>query len=275
MMSVQVERSRSLQMAAETAAVVIISAVVLLFLALPVFAILERAFERTDVIDVASSSRVTEALRLSFETTAISLALVIAFATPLAYWLARTRFPGHQVIDALIDLPIVLPPAVGGLGLLMAFGRNGIIGSSLHDIGIDLAFTTTAVVMAQTFVASPFYIRAAKAGFEAMDRDLEDVAQTLGSSRTGVFFRVAIPAAMPALMAGAVMAWARALGEFGATIMFAGSLPGRTQTVPLAVYRSLETGVDVPLALSAILVAISFAVLLAFRLLMKRAAFTL
>jgi len=274
-MSVQVERSRSLQMAAETAAVVIISAVVLLFLALPVFAILERAFERTDVIDVASSSRVTEALRLSFETTAISLALVIAFGTPLAYWLARTRFPGHQVIDALIDLPIVLPPAVGGLGLLMAFGRNGIIGSSLHDIGIDLAFTTTAVVMAQTFVASPFYIRAAKAGFEAMDRDLEDVAQTLGSSRTGVFFRVAIPAAMPALMAGAVMAWARALGEFGATIMFAGSLPGRTQTVPLAVYRSLETGVDVPLALSAILVAISFAVLLAFRLLMKRAAFTL
>jgi len=275
MMSVQVERSRSLQMAAETAAVVIISAVVLLFLALPVFAILERAFERTDVIDVASSSRVTEALRLSFETTAISLALVIAFGTPLAYWLARTRFPGHQVIDALIDLPIVLPPAVGGLGLLMAFGRNGIIGSSLHDIGIDLAFTTTAVVMAQTFVASPFYIRAAKAGFEAIDRDLEDVAQTLGSSRTGVFFRVAIPAAMPALMAGAVMAWARALGEFGATIMFAGSLPGRTQTVPLAVYRSLETGVDVPLALSAILVAISFAVLLAFRLLMKRAAFTL
>lgn len=275
MMAVQVERSRSLQMAAETAAVVIISAVVLLFLALPVFAILERALERTDVIDVASSSRVTEALRLSFETTAISLALVIAFGTPLAYWLARTRFPGHQVIDALIDLPIVLPPAVGGLGLLMAFGRNGIVGSSLHDIGIDLAFTTTAVVMAQTFVASPFYIRAAKAGFEAMDRDLEDVAQTLGSSRTGVFFRVAVPAAMPALMAGAVMAWARALGEFGATIMFAGSFPGRTQTVPLAVYRSLETGVDVPLALSAILVAISFAVLLAFRLLMKRAAFTL
>ena len=274
-MAVRLERGRSLQLAAETVAIVIISAVVLLFLALPVFAIIERALEKTDVIDVASSSRVTEALRLSFETTAISLAIVIAFGTPLAYWLARTKFPGHEVIDALIDLPIVLPPAVGGLGLLMAFGRNGIVGSSLHDIGIDLAFTTTAVVMAQTFVASPFYIRAAKAGFEAIDRDLEDVAQTLGSSRMGVFFRVAIPAAMPALMAGAVMAWARALGEFGATIMFAGSFPGRTQTVPLAVYRSLETGVDVPLALSAILVVISFAVLLAFRLLMKRAAFTL
>jgi len=274
-MAVRVERGRSLQVAAETVAIVIISAVVLLFLALPVFAIIERALEKTDVFDVASSARVTEALRLSFETTAISLALVIAFGTPLAYWLARTKFPGHEVLDALIDLPIVLPPAVGGLGLLMAFGRNGIVGSSLHDIGIDLAFTTAAVVMAQTFVASPFYIRAAKAGFEAIDRDLEDVAQTLGSSRAGVFFRVAVPAAMPALMAGAVMAWARALGEFGATIMFAGSFPGRTQTVPLAVYRSLETGVDVPLALSAILVVISFAVLLAFRLLMKRAAFTL
>ena len=163
----------------------------------------------------------------------------------------------------------------GGLGLLMAFGRNGLLGSRLDGLGIDLAFTTAAVVMAQTFVASPFYIRAAKAGFEAIDRDLENVAYTLGSSRTGVFFRVAIPAAVPALMAGAVMAWARALGEFGATIMFAGSFPGRTQTVPLAIYRSLETGIDVPLALSAILIVISFAILLTFRLLMKRAAFTL
>jgi molybdate transport system permease protein len=218
---------------------------------------------------------VTQALRLSFETTAISLVVVVVLGTPMAYWLARTKMPGHEVIDALVDLPIVLPPAVSGVGLLMAFGRNGILGSTLSDAGIDLAFTKTAVVMAQTFVASPFYIRAAKSGFEAIDRDLEDVAQTLGSSRAGVFLRVAVPAAMPALMAGAVMAWARALGEFGATIMFAGSFPGRTQTVPLAVYRSFETGIDVPLALSSILVVISFGVLLAFRLLMKRAAFTL
>lgn len=270
-----IERGRSLQMATETVVVAVVSAIVLLFLGLPVFAIIERALRNTDVIDVASSSQVTQALRLSFETTAISLVLVVAFGTPLAYWLARARFPGHEVIDALIDLPIVLPPAVGGLGLLMAFGRNGIFGSWLDDVGVNLAFTTAAVVMAQTFVASPFYIRAAKAGFESIDPALEHVAQTLGSSRTGVFFRVAVPAAMPALAAGAVMAWARALGEFGATIMFAGSFPGRTQTVPLAIYRSLELGVNVPLALSAILVAISFAVLLAFRLLMKRAAFTL
>ncbi len=268
-------RSGTLHVATETTAAVIVGAVVLLFLGLPVFAIIERALRTSDVIDVASSSQVITALRLSFETTAISLALAVLFGTPLAYLLARSRFPGHEIVDALIDLPIVLPPAVGGLGLLMAFGRNGLLGSELDWLGIHLAFTTAAVVMAQTFVASPFYIRAAKSGFEAVDRDLEDVACTLGSSRSAVFFRVAIPAAVPALMAGAVMAWARALGEFGATIMFAGSFPGRTQTVPLSIYRSLETGIDVPLALSAILIVISFAILLAFRLLMKRAAFTL
>ena len=261
--------------AAETVTVVVIAFAAVLFLGLPVFAIVERAVEKTDLLDVISSSAVTEALRISLVTTSISLALVIVFGTPLAYVLARYRFPGHALVDTLVDLPIVLPPAVGGLGLLMAFGRRGILGDWLDDVGVELAFTTTAVVMAQTFVASPFYIRAAKAGFEAVDRDLEYVAHTLGSSRSGAFFRVAIPAAMPSLLAGAVMAWARALGEFGATIMFAGSFAGRTQTVPLAVYRSLETGIDVPLALSTLLVAISFAILLTFRLLMKRAAFTL
>jgi molybdate transport system permease protein len=250
-------------------------AVALLFLGLPVFAIVERAFEKTDFLEVISSSTVTEALRISLVTTTISLLLIVAFGTPLAYILARYRFPGHAVVDTLVDLPIVLPPAVGGLGLLMAFGRRGILGQWLDDAGIEVAFTTTAVIMAQTFVASPFYIRAAKGGFEAVDRDLENVAYTLGSSRSGAFLRVAVPAAMPSLAAGAVMAWARALGEFGATIMFAGSLPGKTQTVPLAVYRSLETGIDVPLALSTLLVGISFAVLLAFRLLAKRAALSL
>lgn len=249
--------------------------VAVIFLGLPVFAIVERAFERTDFFEVVSSSAVTEALRISLVTTTISLLLVVIFGTLLAYVLARYRFPGHFLVDTLVDLPIVLPPAVGGLGLLMAFGRRGILGQWLNDAGIELAFTTTAVIMAQTFVASPFFIRAAKAGFEAVDRDLENVAYTLGSSRSGAFLRVAIPTAMPSLMAGAVMAWARALGEFGATIMFAGSLPGKTQTVPLAVYRSLEMGIDVPLALSTLLVGISFAVLLTFRLLTRRTAFTL
>jgi molybdate transport system permease protein len=189
--------------------------------------------------------------------------------------MARAQFPGKAVLDTLIDLPIVLPPAVGGLGLLMAFGRRGTLGEPLSDLGIELAFTTAAVVMAQTFVASPFYIRAARAGFEASGPELEQVAQTLGSSRTGAFLRVAVPVAMPSLAAGAVMAWARALGEFGATIMFAGSISGRTQTVPLAIYRLLETGVEAPLALSTVLIVISFSVLLAFRLLLRRALLTL
>jgi len=267
------ERRGSLLAAAETVVAVTVVVIAVIFLVLPVFAIVERAIEKTDLLDVISSSTVTQALRVSLVTTSISLALILLFGTPLAYVLARGSFPGQAILDSLIDLPIVLPPAVGGLGLLMAFGRSGLLGSWLDDAGINLAFTATAVVMAQTFVASPFYIRAAKAGFESVDRDLEDVAHTLGSSRSGAFLRVAIPAAMPSLLAGAVMAWARALGEFGATIMFAGSFTGRTETVPLAVYRSLELGIDVPLALSTILVAISFVVLLTFRLLLKRSAF--
>jgi len=266
---------RRLQRWAELAGVSVLCLVTLLFLALPVVAIVERAFRDTAFFDVVTSSDVVEALRLSLVTTTISLAIIIVFGTPVAYLLSRARFPGAQVLDALIDLPIVLPPAVGGLGLLMAFGRHGLFGAWLSGIGIELAFTTTAVVMAQTFVASPFYIRSAKAGFDAVDRELESVAYTLGSSRAGTFVRVAVPVAMPSLLAGAVMAWARALGEFGATIMFAGSFAGRTQTVPLAIYRSLETGIDVPLALSTVLVLISFAVLFVFRLLFKRAALTL
>lgn len=246
--------------------------VVLVFLALPVFAIIERALEEGSFFDVISSSDATEALRISLITTSISLVLTVAFGTPVAYLLARGRFPGHGLLDTLVDLPIVLPPAVGGLGLLMAFGRRGIAGEWLSDQGIEIAFTTTAVVLAQTFVSSPFYIRAAKAGFEAVDREMELVAYTLGSSRTEALRRIAIPMAMPALMAGAVMAWARALGEFGATIMFAGSFTGRTETVPLAVYRSLEGGVDVPLALSTVLIAVSFSVLLVFRLIARRSA---
>jgi molybdate transport system permease protein len=268
-------RDRRLQTAAEVIFVALAAVGALVFLLLPIVAIVERAFEQTDFFDVVTSSAVVEALRISLVTTTISLAIIIVVGTPLAYMLSRANFPGIQVIDALVDLPIVLPPAVGGLGLLMAFGRRGILGEYLDDAGIELAFTTTAVIMAQTFVASPFYIRSAKAGFDAIDPELESVARTLGSSRGGTFLRVAVPVAAPSLMAGAVMAWARALGEFGATIMFAGSFAGRTQTVPLAIYRSLETGVDVPLALSTVLVGISFAVLFVFRLLVKRSAITL
>jgi molybdate transport system permease protein len=268
-------RWRSVSAAAEIVVSVILCALVVLFLGIPILAIIERAFSQGDFFDAISSSGVTEALRLSLITTTISLLIIVLFGTPVAYILSRGDFPGRNVIDALIDLPIVLPPAVGGLGLLMAFGRRGMFGSYLDDAGINIAFTMTAVIMAQTFVASPFYIRSAKAGFDSIERDLEAVAHTLGSSRFEAFRRIAIPVAMPSLMAGAVMSWARALGEFGATIMFAGSFAGRTQTIPLAIYRYLETGIDVPLALSALLIFISFAVLFVFRLVTRRAVLTL
>jgi molybdate transport system permease protein len=269
------EERGALQAAAEAALAAAALALVFLFLVLPVAAIIESAARDSDFFDVVSSSAVTEALRLSMVTTTVSLALVITFGTPVAYLLARTRFPGHALVDTLIDLPIVLPPAVGGLGLLLVFGRRGWLGEPLSDLGVEVAFTTAAVVMAQTFVSGPFYIRSARAGFDAVNRELEHVARTLGSSRGGAFLRVAVPVAMPSLLAGAVMAWARALGEFGATIMFAGSTEGRTQTVPLAIYRQFETGIEAPLALSAVLIGISFAVLLAFRLLLRRAVLTL
>ncbi|MEX0683439.1 MAG: ABC transporter permease [Dehalococcoidia bacterium] len=269
------ERTYSIQRTGEVALAAIACLIAFVFLCLPIVAIIEKAVRDTSFFDVVSSSEVTDALRLSLVTTSISLVLVVVFGTPVAYVMARTRFPGHALLDTLIDLPIVLPPAVGGLGLLMAFGRRGILGEPLSDLGIEVAFTTTAVVMAQTFVASPFYIRSARAGFEASGEELEHVARTLGSSRTGAFLRVAVPVAMPSLLAGAVMAWARALGEFGATIMFAGSFAGRTQTVPLAIYRLLETGVEAPLVLSTVLIVLSFSVLLAFRLLLRRALLTL
>jgi molybdate transport system permease protein len=266
---------RSAFAAAEVVVSVILVSLVVLFLGVPILAIIERAFAEGAFFDTISSSGVTQALRLSLITTTISLVIMVIIGTPVAYILSRANFPGRNFIDALIDLPIVLPPAVGGIGLLMAFGRRGILGSELDDAGINIAFTTTAVIMAQMFVASPFYIRSAKAGFDSMDADLEAVAHTLGSSRFETFRRIAIPVAMPSLLAGAVMAWARALGEFGATIMFAGSFAGRTQTIPLAIYRYLETGIEVPLALSALLIFISFAVLFVFRLITRRAVLTL
>jgi molybdate transport system permease protein len=160
---------------------------------------------------------------------------------------------------------MVLPPAVAGIGLLMAFGRRGIFGPTLEALGITLSFTTAAVVLAQTFVAAPFYVRAARSGFLAVDRELELVAHTLGVSYWATFWRVTVPVALPSLLGGAVMCWARALGEFGATIMFAGSFQGRTQTMPLAIYGALETDLDAALVLSAILVAISFLVLFLLR----------
>jgi molybdate transport system permease protein len=222
--------------------------------------------------DALDDPVVREALTLSLVTTSITLALAVVVGTPVAWLLARYRFPGHDALDTLIDLPMVLPPAVAGVALLMAFGRRGVAGPFLSDtFGIELPFTTVAVVLAQAFVATPFFVKAAKAGFESVDPELEDVAATLGVSRLQTFWTVTVPLALPALLGGAVMTWARALGEFGATIMFAGNFIGRTQTMPLAIYQTMESGrLDAALALSAILIVVSFSVLVAFKILARR-----
>jgi len=199
--------------------------------------------------------------------TTATLSALIAFGvgTPVAYLLARENFRGKAVVDTLIDLPMVLPPAVAGIALLMAFGRRGILGATFSAFGIELPFTTAAVVIAETFVAAPFYVRSAKAGFGAVDRRLEQMSALLGVSDWKTFWRVTLPLAAPSVVSGLLMTWARALGEFGATIMFAGNFPGRTQTMPLAIYSGLEANLDSALALSLILVIVSFGVLLAIR----------
>jgi len=179
--------------------------------------------------------------------------------------LARENFIGKTVVDTLIDLPMVLPPAVAGIALLMAFGRRGLLGPSLSSIGIELPFTVAAVVIAETFVAAPFYVRSAKAGFAGVDRKLEQMSALLGVSNFRTFLRITLPLSAPSLFGGLLMTWARALGEFGATIMFAGNFPGRTQTMPLAIYSGLESNLDSALALAVILVIVSFAILFVVR----------
>lgn len=242
----------------------------LLFFAVPLAALAGRSLLSGAVAGALSNATVTRALWLSGLTTLITLGLTLLLGTPCAFLLARYSFPGRRLLDTLVDLPMVLPPAVAGLALLMTFGRRGVLGPPLSAVGVELAFTTAAVIIAQTFVAAPFYIRAARAGFAAVDPIYERVAATLGVPPWRVFWRVTVPLARPALLGGAVMTWARALGEFGATIMFAGNFSGRTQTMPLAIYQALESDLDAALTLSLILVVVSFAVLLAVRAITHR-----
>lgn len=243
------------------------SGVLLAFLLVPLAAIFIRAVPSGAFSGSLSDPVVQEALRLSLITTVVTLVIAIVFGTPVAYLLARHRFRGREALDTLIDLPMVLPPAVAGVALLMAFGRRGVLGPTLSTVfGLEIPFTTLAVIMAQAFVASPFFIKAAKSGFESVDPELEHVAATLGVSKIQTFWSVTVPLSLPALLGGAVMAWARALGEFGATIMFAGNFTGRTQTMPLAIYQTMESGrLDAALVLSAILIVVSFTVLIAFK----------
>jgi molybdate transport system permease protein len=239
-----------------------------LFLGLPIAVLVWRAFAGGALIDAIGSVAVLDALLLSLVTTAISVAMTVAFGTPLAFILARRRFRGSGLIEAVVDLPIVLPPSVAGLALLLLFGRRGFLGGPLDALGLAIPFTTVAVIIAQTFVAAPFFIRSARAGVAAVDRDLEDAARVDGAGERQVLRWIIVPLAAPALAAGLVMSWARALGEFGATIMFAGSVAGRTQTLPLVVYGEFQNGeLDASIAAAAILVLAAFGVLVAVRVL--------
>ncbi len=249
------------------------SLVLIAFIVVPLLAIFVRVVPIATVDDFLSDPVVRQALTLSLITAAITVVISVATGLPLAFLLARYRFRGHSLLDTLVDLPMVLPPAVAGVALLMAFGRKGLLGTPLSELfGIELPFTTAAVVIAQVFVSAPFFVKSARAGFEGVDRNLEQVSATLGVSRIQTFRSITIPLALPALLGGVVMTWARALGEFGATIMFAGSFPGRTQTMPLAIFQTMESGsLNAALVLSAILIIVSFIVLLVFKGLAKLA----
>jgi molybdate transport system permease protein len=241
-------------------------AIALLFLTLPVVAI----FADTGPGRLLSSLGdpvAADALRVSLETTAIAVALVVAIGTPAAYLLATRAFRGRALVATLVELPLVLPPAVAGIGLLAALGPHGILGGTLSDAGVELVFQTAGVVIAIAFVSAPFFIRQAQAAFAAVDRGWLEVSRTLGAGEARTFARIAVPAALPGLSAGVALAWGRALGEFGATLMFAGSLRGVTQTVPLAIYDRFAIDFPGALALSAVLVAISAALLLTVKLL--------
>jgi molybdate transport system permease protein len=238
----------------------------LLFLAIPVGALVIRALGTGSAWDAETYDTLRHALGLSLGTTAMTMVIVVALGTPLAFLLARRRFPGAAVIEALVDLPIVLPPAVAGIALLVAFGRNGLVGRWLAESGVTVGFTTIAVVMAQVFVSAPFYVIAARGGFARVDTDVEAAAADLGAAPGQVFRTVTLPLILPSLIAGAVLAWARALGEFGATIMFAGNFPGVTQTMPLAIYGRFGAGdMSTALLLSVVLLLASLIVLLGVR----------
>jgi molybdate transport system permease protein len=237
----------------------------LLFLTLPIVAIFAHTTPG-NLLDQLSNPVVRDAFVVSINTSLIAQALIILFGTPIAYLLATQRFPGHAIAVTIVELPLVLPPAVAGIGLLAAFGRLGLLGSSLDALGISLPFTQTAVTIAVAYVASPLYIRQAIAAFEATDPSLSAASRTLGATRTRTFFRVVLPLARGGLVAGLALSFARGLGEFGATIMFAGSLQRVTQTLPLAIYAEFDQNFDATLAMSGALVLISVLLLLTLRI---------
>jgi molybdate transport system permease protein len=236
-------------------------AAALVFLTLPIVAIFVNS-SPSDLIDSLGEEGALDALWLSLRTTAMSIGIILLVGTPAAYLLATRAFRGKALLVTLIELPLVLPPAVAGIALLAAVGPSGILGGAIEAVGIELSLATAGVVVALTFVSSPFYMRQAMSAFAAVDRSMLDASRTLGASEARGFMRVMIPIALPGLAAGTALALGRALGEFGATLMFAGSFQGITQTVPLAIYDRFSTDFDSALALSAVLVAVSAAILL-------------
>jgi molybdate transport system permease protein len=237
-----------------------------LFLGLPVLSLVVRAFIDGSLREAITTQVVLDALVLSLFTTTISLTITLVLGLPLAFVLARRTFRGKSMLEAVVDLPIVLPPSVAGLGLLLVFGRRGLLSAPFDFLGISVPFTTIAVILAMTFVSAPFFIRSARTGFAGVDGDLEDAARVDGATERQLFRSITVPLAGTALAAGLVLTWARSLGEFGATIMFAGNIEGRTQTLPLVVYSEFQGGdLDASIAAAAILVLAAFGVLVAVR----------
>lgn len=239
---------------------IIPSAILLALFALPLLALFIRSAGR-DFFVYAFSEQAFKALRLSLLTSTITTIVAVMFGTPFAFLLARWKFKLKSWIELFIDLPIVLPPSVAGLALLIAFGRRGLFGSTLEIFGVSLPFTTAAVVIAQTFVASPLYVRSARVGFKEVDKQLEEAAHVEGADQWQLFTEVMFPLAGRSLLSGAILTWTRALGEFGATILFAGNLEGVTQTMPMAIYLGFERDLGVALALSVVLVIVSILLL--------------
>ncbi|MGZ9235351.1 MAG: ABC transporter permease [Anaerolineales bacterium] len=236
---------------------IIPSAILLALFVLPLFAVFVRSID-ADFFNNAFSEQAFKALRLSLVTSSVTTMITIVLGTPFAYILARWSFRLKPWIELFIDLPIVLPPSVAGLALLIAFGRRGVFGSALGSLGISLPFTTAAVVLAQIFVAAPLYVRSARIGFAHVEKQLEEAAHVEGANQWQLFYEVMFPLAGRALFSGAILTWTRALGEFGATILFAGNLEGVTQTMPMAIYLGFERNLGVALALSTVLVFVSF-----------------
>jgi molybdate transport system permease protein len=232
----------------------------LLFFLLPLVALVLRV-PTDSLLSHVVDPTVANAIRLSLTTTLITTSVVVVAGTPVAYLLARRRFPGRILLDTLIDVPMLLPPAVAGIALLVAFGRRGLLGPYLDNANIELAFSTTAVILAQMFVAGPFYVKTAIAAFSRIDREVEQAAAVDGAGAFNVFRLITLPLCWTTLFTGAVMTWARALGEFGATILFAGNFPGITQTMPLAIYIGFESDFQAALTLSVLLLLIAFLVL--------------